>query len=273
MRTLLGAFRISFFALRLGLRALKAGMVVEGIKLLMTPVGFWRFLPFSFVWREFRKYRNPRVLDASSPKLLSLFLATKTSGQVYAADLDDGKIFTRWKRFAGLLGLRNYRVEYQDARRLSYPDEFFDFIYSISVIEHIPENGDRLALAEFRRVLKPRGTLVLEVPYRREQEDIFKTNDSKGIPSTILQFYERHYDADTLKLRLELPGLSIQKKFILGERLPLDAAVLSDGLPRFFRVALLPWEPALAAVNCWAREKDDQGIPGSALLVYRKSQP
>ena len=257
----------------MGLRAIKAGMIVEGVKLLMTPVGYWRFLPFSFVWREFRKYRNPRVLDASSPKLLSLFFASKTSGQVYATDLDDEKIFTRWKRFAGILGLRNYRVEYQDARKLSYPDDFFDFIYSISVIEHIPENGDHLALAEFRRVLKPTGTLVLEVPYRRTREDIFKTNDSKGIPSKTLQFYERHYDAAALKERLELTGLSIKKKVIMGERIPLDSAVLSDGLPRILRVALLPWEPVLAAVNCWARVKDDRGIPGSALQVYRKVLP
>src|ERR1051325_6285152 len=112
MRTLLNAFRVFFFALRLGFRAIKAGFFMEGIKLLMTPVGYWRFLPFSFVWLEFRKYRNPRVLDASSPKLLSLLLASKTSGQVYATDLDDGKIFSRWKRLADVIGLRNYRAEY-----------------------------------------------------------------------------------------------------------------------------------------------------------------
>ena len=271
MGTRMGAFRIYFFALRLGFRVLKAGILVEGIKLLMTPVGYWRFLPFAFVWREFRRHRNPRVLDASSPKLLSLFLASKTSGPVYATDLDDGKIVTRWKRIADVVGLNNYQVEYQDARRLSYPDEYFDFVYSISVVEHIPEDGDRLALAEFRRVMKRNGTLVLEVPYRPQREEIFKTNDSKGHPSKTLQFYERHYDAVTLKERLEIQGLAIQQKVILGERLPLEAALLSGRLPRFLRVALLPWEPALAAVNCWARPRDDRGRPGSALLVYRKS--
>ena len=39
---------------------------------------------------------------------------------------------------------------------------------------------------------------------------------------------------------------------------------------RLLRAALLPLEPGLAAANCWAREHDASGRPGSALLVYQK---
>src|SRR2546425_503886 len=149
------ALRLYVFALALGIRIIMRGMIVEGIKLLISPVGYWRLIPNAFTYQEFLRLRNPRILDVSSPKLPSVFFATKTDQEVHATDLDDAKIFSRWKAAANALGLANYFVEYQDARRLTYPDESFDFVYSISVIEHIPDDGDTASLREFRRVLKP----------------------------------------------------------------------------------------------------------------------
>lgn len=51
-----------------------------------------------------------------------------------------------------------------DAFKLSFPDNFFDKIYSIAVLHHIPSRELRLQfLKEIRRVLKPGGLLVLTV--------------------------------------------------------------------------------------------------------------
>ena len=91
---------------------------------------YWRFLPNAFVLEEFMSQHNPKVLDASSPKLLSLMLASRTENEVYATDLDDAVIFSRWQPLAGALGLKNYKVEFQDVRQLKYPDDFFDLVYS-----------------------------------------------------------------------------------------------------------------------------------------------
>jgi SAM-dependent methyltransferase len=210
------------------------------------------------------------VLDASSPKLPSLILATKTSGKVYATDLNDEKIFSRWQRFARVLRLSNYIVEYQDARKLTYPDNFFDFVYSISVIEHIPGNGDKEALENFRRVLKPGGVLIVEVPYRREHAEILAHYDSKGDPIAEPQFYERYYDAGWLEERLTLSGLKIEQSVILGEWAPIDPWIATSRLPRLLRILILPFEPFLAALNYWARTTDASGHPLAALRVYRK---
>src|SRR5579862_9399952 len=87
------AFRIYLAALGLGLRALLAGKIREGLGLLFMPVGYCRFLPNAYVFREFLSLDNPRILDVASPKLLSVILARKTSEQVYATDLMDEKIF------------------------------------------------------------------------------------------------------------------------------------------------------------------------------------
>lgn len=264
------AFRVYFFAVRCALRAISKGMIVEGLKLLVSPVGYWRFFPNAFVLAEFRRKDNPRVLDASSPKLLSLMLADGTASEVYATDLEDEKIETRWKPLAEAAGLDNYVVEYQDARRMRYADEFFDLVYSISVIEHIPGDGDADALREFRRVLKPGGVLVVEVPYRREREELFARYDSKGAPLAEPRFYERHYDDRWLTERLEIEGLQVEKRLILGERLPLDPLIAADRLPRLLRIAVLPFEPLLAALNYWFRRDDRRGRPLAALIVYRK---
>src|SRR5882672_941551 len=116
------ALRLYAFALGLGLRLLLRGMIVEGLRILISPVGYWRFLPNAYTYEEFLRFDNPRILDVSSPKLPSVFFATRTSQEVCATDLDDETIFSRWQIVAKAIGLANYRVAYQDARRLSYPD-------------------------------------------------------------------------------------------------------------------------------------------------------
>src|SRR5437899_479519 len=119
MSTKLTAFRIYLFALTCGLRLLLKGKLIEAIKLLIAPVGYWRFLPNAIVWNEAAILRNPSILDASSPKLVSVFLASNITGGVLATDLDDERIFSRWQMLAQTLGLKNYSVEYQDARHLT----------------------------------------------------------------------------------------------------------------------------------------------------------
>ncbi len=53
----------------------------------------------------------------------------------------------------------------EDITRLSFADGRFDFIWCSHVLEHVPD--DRAAMAEFRRVLKPEGTCVVQVPIWR----------------------------------------------------------------------------------------------------------
>jgi len=54
-------------------------------------------------------------------------------------------------------------VPHQDVTRLTYKDGSFGLIGSFEVLEHVPNY--RAALAEFYRVLKPGGRLIITVPF------------------------------------------------------------------------------------------------------------
>ena len=265
------AFRLYRFAIGLALRSLLAGKFTLGAKLLIASVGYWRFWPNGIILHRLGPQHRD-VLDVSSPKILSLFLSQDDFRSVVATDLDDPSLFTRWVRYAELMARQNYRVEFQDAQSLHYPDASFDFVYSISVIEHIPGNGDTEALRQFARVLRPGGIAVIEVPYRRQREEIVMHYDSKGAALASPRFYERHYDRALLDERLKIPELEVTAQWILGERWHIDRWIATNRLPRLIRLAVLPIEPFLAAVNYWIRTDDTQGNPLAAMIIYRKPE-
>jgi len=54
-------------------------------------------------------------------------------------------------------------IRHEDVTALSYTDHTFDYVLSFDVLEHVPDY--RAALAEFARVLKDGGTLILSAPF------------------------------------------------------------------------------------------------------------
>ena len=204
------AAEVYLFALQCGLKLILKGAFGLGLRFWIAPVGYWRLFVDAIVLALARQHHAARVLDLSSPKLMSLMLASRTGAHVTATDLDDPRIFDRWSRAACLLGISpRYKVEFQDAQRLPYPDKSFDFVYSISVIEHIPGDGDSAAIREIERVLCPGGTAVVEVPLRTAYAEHFRNTDSKGAPTESPVFYERHYDVTALRSRLTPDGFPL----------------------------------------------------------------
>jgi SAM-dependent methyltransferase len=53
-----------------------------------------------------------------------------------------------------------------DITDIHYADNIFDVIYCSHVLEHVP--NDRKAMREFRRILKPNGWAILQVPIRAD---------------------------------------------------------------------------------------------------------
>lgn len=62
---------------------------------------------------------------------------------------------------------RMRRVRHEDITALSFPDARFDAVLSFEVLEHVPDYPR--ALAEFARVLRPGGLLLLSAPFLLDQ--------------------------------------------------------------------------------------------------------
>ncbi len=233
-----------FYAWGLGARLLLKGQARHGVKQLLYPVGYWRFWVHAVLVREYRRTRPKTVLDVSSPKLPSLYFAHHGS-QVVATDFQDQSIFNRWSQAAAVGGYE-YTVRLEDARGLSFPDSSFDFLYSLSVIEHIPDNGDTEAMAEFARVVRDGGLVIVQVPFRRVEQDCYRRETSDGQPTADPVWYERYYSLKTLG-RLAHHNLQVLETLYTFERLPVDR--LLKGLPKKLRLLAGPLEWILALLN------------------------
>lgn len=105
---------------------------------------------------------------------------------------------------------------YEDLRNVSFKSELFDYVVSISTIEHIgfsneqyqtiPSKNDREeggyieALLEFKRVLKPGGTLLLTVPFGKHQTaDSFQVFNADMIRDLIKRLNPRAYTISVYK--------------------------------------------------------------------------
>jgi SAM-dependent methyltransferase len=77
--------------------------------------------------------------------------------------VDSGKIGRMIAYLAGLLGGERGSIRHEDVRALSMEPGSLDAIACFEVLEHVFEY--RAALAEFARVLRPGGVLVVTVPF------------------------------------------------------------------------------------------------------------
>lgn len=267
------------FSLRLGLRSLGLRGLGAAAPRLLNPLSYPRGIEFALTLRGLRLPERGRVLDIASPKLLFLRLASQTALTFHATDIREDFI-PPTLRLLERLGLRQeidrrLFVERQDARALDYDNESFDRVYSISVIEHIPGDGDSAALEEIARVLRPGGRACLTVPYRaggyREEfvaRDVFERRRSSARERL---FFQRRYDDEALKRRLIAPsGLRVEEIVYFGEpALPFDP--LWSRLPM---AARLPFAWAQPFVE-WAllRELDGgrrEKAIGAALTLVKQ---
>jgi len=123
---------------------------------------------------------DSRILDIGSGwSLFSLYLAQR-SNHVDSIDVSERQMRVISPALAAILELNvNYYVD--NAANLSAKDSTYDYVFCISVLEHLEEeveNGipvnrhtnrlDRTAIREFLRVIKPGGRVVLTLDYASE---------------------------------------------------------------------------------------------------------
>ena len=143
-----------------------------------------------------------KLLDAGSVLNHEFLLDQKVLGEkgiVISTLAPEGNCF--WKKGISYV--------YEDLRETCFQDDYFDFVVSLSTIEHIgldntllytkdtskkemnPESY-RDAVKEFRRILKPQGILYLSFPYGRyRNHGWFQVFDEKMLDRVIDTFSPR----------------------------------------------------------------------------------
>ena len=204
----------------------------QGLYRLLVPLEPWRYYELGRVAEE---PFSGRMLDVGSPKLLASLLRREGRGQWVAIDLLEDEI-AAWRAIDPALDLRP-----ADARSLPFADGEFDGCVCVSVIEHVPDDGDAggapgdaRAMAEIWRVLRPGAVLHLTTNVAPRTRQVLTGKPVYGPASPAVgerAFFERQYDEEDLERRLlGLPWEELGREYV-RERAPVHR--------RFF--AARPW--------------------------------
>jgi SAM-dependent methyltransferase len=117
-----------------------------------------------YAWAS-RRVAGLQVLDAACGEGYGSFLLGRSAREVIGIDIDPQSIDHARKRYAGT----TVRFECGDCTRLPLDADSVDAVVSFETLEHL-EAQDQL-LAEFRRVLRPDGFLLLSSPDRQTYSD------------------------------------------------------------------------------------------------------
>jgi SAM-dependent methyltransferase len=205
------------------LGALRAGAHMQALDLLLTPVSIVRYWEFPFVWRHL--HASPgQCLDVASPRLFSCYVGLRSTPlgiQIINPDVHDSKATLA---LALGLGLRSIRARAEPVASLRGLRDAFDSIWSISVVEHIADDGDVDAIEILWAALRPGGRLLITVPVDRRPWDEYRSADAYGLGTATVDgryFFQRWYDEAAVQRRLVKPaaGARVTQEWF-GEKRP-----------------------------------------------------
>ncbi len=180
-----------------------------------------RFLPEvrGLIWYEhWHRYAvvtplaaGKRVLDAACGEGYGSHLLAQTAAAVTGVDLSSDAVEHATRRY----GRGNLQFVAASVTRLPLADASVDLVVSFETIEHLQEQQQMLA--EFRRVLDPRGALIISSPNRPVY------NESGGVAN---DYHVRELDRDELAQLLD-PRFPQQAWY--GQRLVAQSALWAEG--------------------------------------------
>jgi SAM-dependent methyltransferase len=266
-----------FTSITTGVRALPGGCRREALARIVNPLSYPRYMEYQIALSRLEPLDGCRILDIGSPKLPALLLARHAGRELYATDIRDYFIqstafFLRRIGLGHRLG-KDIHLEVQDARCLSYSDAFFDRIFSISVIEHIPDDGDTQAIREIERVLRPGGIVTLTVPFSAAgyYEEYVTGDVYERQMTTKKTFYQRHYDMDALRTRLtDVSDLRVVDISFFGEP-GVQFERYWNRIPMRWKLPLLWAQPFLAKLFLRQLRPDQRDVACGVALTLIKS--
>lgn len=117
-------------------------------------------------WDTFFEIReNDHVLDAGCGHGEYTIWALSAGARVWAFDYSDE--MANWtSTMIDHEGLKAEAVTQDSVTAIPYPDENFDAVFCLAVLDHLNDGDRSKAMQELYRVLKPGGMLYIDVPNR-----------------------------------------------------------------------------------------------------------
>ncbi|MHA1344564.1 MAG: methyltransferase domain-containing protein [Promethearchaeota archaeon] len=197
------------------------------------PMNYVRIMEIPLTFVLLRASKADKILDLSSPKILSLYYNLLKYPNIIASDIEDYfvKDFEVFSKFTGL----NMKTAIFDITKgFPFPENSFDRIFSISVLEHIPYEGDKEALKQILHYLKPSGIAVITLPafHKYIEEWVYSKNfywntvkNKNGA-----YFYQRRYNLNTIISRFKFDNGYIDRIIFIAEKPIKKTRLNNNGL-------------------------------------------
>jgi SAM-dependent methyltransferase len=250
-------YRLSW---RLGVRGLRRPDARhEAVIRLVIPLDPSRYIEMPQAIELLGALPGQRVLDLASPKLVAVALAGR-GVDVTSVDLHEPEIKT-CRALAG--DLPGVRFQLGDGRALPFPNGSFDHAYSVSVLEHIPDDGDFQALGELARVVRPGGRVVLTMPFAQEYREDWH---ERAEYTEIRERRERDGDRPVFFFQRWNDRARLEQLLAFVPELCVENMDVGDVRPRALARAFERWFPALLPLGpvfpilLSERDGDDGGV-------------
>jgi SAM-dependent methyltransferase len=139
------------------------------IFIMIKPLEATRYVEFAYILKYLGRhnFKFNNILDVSSPFVISYYFSKKS--KVLKTDIShEEKKYFRSKY--------NPKFKIEDATKLSFDDNIFDFTFSVSALEHIYKNTNQ-AINEIIRVTKKGGLIYLSIPVSKEMTEEWLETD------------------------------------------------------------------------------------------------
>jgi SAM-dependent methyltransferase len=172
--------------------------------------------------------RGGRVLDAGCGRSLFTEIRPDWPFRIVASDVDHDLLRSRQDEFADV------RFLVGDAQPLPFCDGAFDAVFAGELIEHLPD--PQPGMAEFRRVLRPGGTLILTTPNRLRLANLADGSERPYSPDHLSEL-----SYDEVRALLAAEGFEIRRATGLHLELLLNWLSPMPKLDRLQRGWNRPW--------------------------------
>jgi len=189
------------------------GLGAQAGRLALYPMDSTRYFEFDWVWSRLQRLGSVKnYLDVSSPRLFPLSYVRRSNVErawFVNPDTRDLETTRQWADALSLTSRCGFTDVAIESNQLS--GQRFDAITSISVFEHIVNEGP--ALAKVRSLLAPGGTLLLTLPCAAAGYDQYRDYDEYNLakPDAEGRYFFQRFPAEPFTNLRQSRSLRISK--------------------------------------------------------------